>query len=90
VFPHDTHLGPGTRQHLSTEPPEFAVTQHHDVIGRLHAHLFQDFKGGCQRLGEHGRFVGDTGWHRVEIGDWHPHILSEATIGVENAHDLPC
>src|SRR5438132_4490031 len=88
VFPHDTYLGPSTLQHLSTESPEFTVAQHHDVIGRLHTYLFQDFKGGCQRLGEYGRFVGDTGRYRVEIGDRHPHILSETAIGVENAHDL--
>ena len=47
------------------------------------------FQGGCQWLAEHGRFVDDTGRHRVEIGDWHPHILSETAIGVENTHDLP-
>ncbi len=35
VFPHDTHLSPGTMQHLSTEPSAFAVTQYHNVIGRL-------------------------------------------------------
>ena len=60
-----------------------------EVISRLHTHLFQDFKGGRQRLSEHGRCVGDAGRHRVEIGDWHPHILSETASGVENAHDLP-
>jgi hypothetical protein len=76
-------------QHLSAEPSEFAITPHHNVIGRLQVHLFQDFKGSCQRFGEHGRFVGDTGRYRVEIHDWNSHILSKTAIGVENAHDLP-
>src|SRR5262249_4517317 len=89
MFPHHTYPCTGTVQHLGTQYPELTVAEHHDVRVRLHMDLFQNLKGGGQRLGEHCRFVGDAVRHRVEIGDWHAHILRETAIGVQDPHDLP-
>ncbi len=89
VTSHDTQ--PRTRQgeHLRHELSETAgADQQHAVVG-AHVDLLEDLERRSQRLGEHGRLVGDGVRHRVEVGERQRHVLGVGAVASGDAEHRP-